>query len=497
MPYDGSTVKDCAWWYDSDGSDSCVDVPKLFGISQRNFVKWNPSITPDCGNFKTGQSYCVEAAVATTTNQPTPTATPVGPTNGIETPQPTQSEITRNCNRFHMVQPNDTCVGIASRNGIAQADVAVWNPSANSDCSGLRAYLYACTSVLEQWSFGKYKFAGWSVVGGGFSLSSTLIEAEVSEGGKAMIDTTYTDVSMQMIVIFRRDDPSSGNLGFVLRASEVGVGSDNYRGYYVGLDRAAGGVVIGRADKAWQQLQFVPATIGDFATLKVQMTGDRLTVYLNNLSRPLTTLSDGTYRQGQVGLRTYKKAASIGALVVSPLVYEGFERQLAGWTVYDGYFNASHKLLVGMADGGDGSDGGASGKATMNTNFTDFILEAEILLTKDGPGTAGVLFRASSLGRGLNSYKGYYLGLASDGTIVLGRGDGKTWTEMQSTKVEAKVYHSYRIKVQAAGSRIEVYFEDMAKALMVTTDASYGSGMVGARLDHSTAIFYSFAVQRR
>lgn len=310
-----------------------------------------------------------------------------------------------------------------------------------------------------------------------------------------MIDMTYNDVSMQMIVICKRGDVSSGNLGGVLRASEVGVRADNYRGYYVGLDRAGGGVVIGRTDKEWRQLQFVPATIGDFATLRVQITGDRLAVYLNNLNRPLTTLNDATYRQGHVGLRTYKKAASIAALVVSPLVYEGFGGQLAGWTVYDGYFNASSKLLVGKGDGG--SDGGGSGKATMNTNFADFILEAEVMLTKDGPGTAGVLFRASSLGRGLNVYKGYYVGLASDGTMALGRGDGKTWTGIQSTKVEAKVNHPYRIKVQAVGSRIEVYFEDMAKALMVTTDASDGSGMVGARLDNSTAIFYSYTVQRK
>ncbi|OAA43365.1 arabinan endo-1,5-alpha-L-arabinosidase A [Beauveria brongniartii RCEF 3172] len=261
-------------------------------------------------------------------------------------------------------------------------------------------------------------------------------------------------------------------MGFVLRASEVGVGANNYRGYYVGIDRAgAGGVVIDRADKAWQQLRFVPAAISDLATLKVQMTGDLLTVYLNNMSRPLTTLHDATYRQGQVVLRTYRKAASIGALVVAPLL-----------------------LLVGKGDGGD--DGG-SGKAIMNTTFSDLILEAEMLLTKDGPGTAGVLFRASSLGRGLNAYKGYYVGLASDGTLVLGRGDGETWTEIQSVKVEVKVYHTYRIKVQAVGSSIDVYFVDMAKAVMVTTDSSFGSGMVGARLKNSAAIFHSFAIRRK
>ncbi|OAA43364.1 LysM domain-containing protein [Beauveria brongniartii RCEF 3172] len=109
---------------------------------------------------------------------------------GIETPQPLQPEMTRNCNRFHKVQPNETCVDIAARNGIAQADMVLWNPSVNSDCSGLRPYAYACTSILEQWSFGKHKFAGWNVVGGGFGLNGTLVEAEVSDGGKAMIDTS-------------------------------------------------------------------------------------------------------------------------------------------------------------------------------------------------------------------------------------------------------------------------------------------------------------------
>lgn len=414
---------------------------------------------------------------------------------GIGTPQPTQPEITRNCHRFHKVQANETCVGIASRNGIAQADMALWNPSAGRDCSGLRSFAYACTSVLQQWNFAKYKFAGWSVVDGGFRLNSTQIEAEVSDGGKAMIDTSYADVSMQMIVLFKKGDTSSGNVGFVLRASEIDVGADNYRGYYVGLDTAAGGVVIGRADKVWRQLRFERAAINDFATLKVQMTGDLLTVYLDNLSHPLVMLNDTTYHQGQVGLGTYRKAATIILPAVYPLVYEGFEQQLLGWTVYDGYFHASSRLLAGEGSGGD--DGGSSsGKATMNTNFTDFVREAEVLF-RSGPGTAGVLFRASSLGRGLNAFRGYYVGFAADGMLVLGRRHGKTWTEMQSVKVEVKVYYPYRIKVEAVGSSIEVYFTDMTKAVMVTTDSTYGSGVIWARLDNSTAIFYSFAVQRR
>ncbi|EJP64386.1 arabinan endo-1,5-alpha-L-arabinosidase A [Beauveria bassiana ARSEF 2860] len=106
--------------------------------------------------------------------------------------------------------------------------------------------------------------------------------------------------------------------------------------------------------------------------------------------------------------------------------------------------------------------------------------------------------RLSLPGRGLNAYKGYYVDLASDGTLVLGHGDGETWTQIQSVNVEVKVYHRYRIKVQAVGSNNDVYFVDMAKAVMVTTDSSYGSGTIsGARMNNSVAIFCSFAIRRR
>ncbi|KAF1735634.1 hypothetical protein CRV24_004560 [Beauveria bassiana] len=106
--------------------------------------------------------------------------------------------------------------------------------------------------------------------------------------------------------------------------------------------------------------------------------------------------------------------------------------------------------------------------------------------------------RLSLPGRGLSAYKGYYVDLASDGTLVLGHGDGETWTQIQSVNVEVKVYHRYRIKVQAVGSNNDVYFVDMAKAVMVTTDSSYGSGTIsGARMNNSVAIFYSFAIRRR
>lgn len=367
--------------------------------------------------------------------------------------------------------------------------MTAWNPSANSDCNGLRAYAYACTSVLEQFNFGSYKFAGWTIVDGDFRLNKGAIETGVTEGGKALVDTTYTDISMTMVVIFKSDDTTTGHIGLMFRASDIGVGADNYRGYYVGIDRAGGGIVIGRSDKKWTQLRFVSATISAFAALKVEMTGDLISVYFGDLNRPLTTLRDTMYRQGQVGIRAYRKAATVAAFLISPLVYDGFEQQLAGWTVYDGYFNASSGLLV--------SSNSEIAKATMNTEFANFTFDASIFPFKIDVGTAGVLFRTSNLAWGPNAYEGYYVGLGTDGRLILGRSDGKSWTELQSVKTNVKMFVMTRIRVRAVGPNIDVYFDDMAKPIISVADTSYSRGMVGARLDSSIAFFDNFIVQRK
>ncbi|KAH6874031.1 LysM domain-containing protein [Thelonectria olida] len=141
MPYDPNTDPNCSWWWDNDGSIACKNMPGEWGITLADFLRWNPSITSDCGNYITGKSYCVEGSAPDT-------STPTSTGNGIETPEPTQPDMVGNCNKFYFVKTGDSCDSIASKNGITSGDLLKWNPSVGSTCTGLWANAYVCVGII-------------------------------------------------------------------------------------------------------------------------------------------------------------------------------------------------------------------------------------------------------------------------------------------------------------------------------------------------------------
>ncbi|RDL39248.1 uncharacterized protein BP5553_03588 [Venustampulla echinocandica] len=150
LPHDPDTTKYCTWWFDNDGSIECSAMPASWAISLPDFLRWNPSITPECSNFNTGSSYCVEAygeppPTTTTTTSAATTTTPTG--NGIVTPTPIQAGMASNCDAFHFVAAGEGCAGIASAAGISLSQFYNWNPAAGTSCAGLWSETYCCISI--------------------------------------------------------------------------------------------------------------------------------------------------------------------------------------------------------------------------------------------------------------------------------------------------------------------------------------------------------------
>ncbi|KAI1158056.1 carbohydrate-binding module family 50 protein [Nemania serpens] len=151
LPYDPNTSKYCDYWVDiTSANTKCSSLPGQWGITLADFLRWNPSLAPDCSALTVGQSYCVE-----TYDEPSPTdggpgssPTPTGPGNGITTPQPTQPSMVDNCDAFYFVQTDDSCADIAATHGISLQQFLTWNPKAGSTCSGLWASTYACVSII-------------------------------------------------------------------------------------------------------------------------------------------------------------------------------------------------------------------------------------------------------------------------------------------------------------------------------------------------------------
>lgn len=121
----------------------------------------NPSITPDCGNYFEGKSYCVDVSgepapgIPTTTSRTSsatlPTSTPIPssttPSNGISTPLPTQPGMVDNCDAFYRVALGEGCEAIAFKSGITPTEFYTWNPLVGTNCAGLWADVNVCVSI--------------------------------------------------------------------------------------------------------------------------------------------------------------------------------------------------------------------------------------------------------------------------------------------------------------------------------------------------------------
>ncbi|KAF5253349.1 hypothetical protein FANTH_1761 [Fusarium anthophilum] len=170
MPIAPGTTQSCASWYDNDGSLPCELIPYAWNLSLEDLIRWNPSITAECGNFKEGFSYCIQekevpVPVSSTTTKfttappssttlvpskttPTkPSTTAVGG-NGVETPNPIQPGMVSNCNKFYFVEQGDNCNAVSSKHGITLAQFTTWNPKLGTGCSGLWADVWVCVSVI-------------------------------------------------------------------------------------------------------------------------------------------------------------------------------------------------------------------------------------------------------------------------------------------------------------------------------------------------------------
>lgn len=156
-----------------------------------------------------------------------------------------------------------------------------------------------------------------------------------------------------------------------------------------------------------------------------------------------------------------------------------------GWSTYGATWSVSNGRYVNQHQ--------PDAKALLNTNFSALTLEADV--TPGASGDAGVIFRASSPGAGLDAYKGYYAGLAAGSDrVVLGRANSGSWTELASAPAVIDANVSYNLKVVANGSRISVYLNRSATPILTATDATYASGAVGLRAHDSASAFDNVSV---
>ncbi|MET0135142.1 MAG: family 43 glycosylhydrolase [Kibdelosporangium sp.] len=155
---------------------------------------------------------------------------------------------------------------------------------------------------------------GWTTYGGSWSTGGSRLDTSSSLGGKALLDTNFSNLTYDADVTPRS---ASGDSGIVFRVTQPATGTDSYRGYYAAI--ASGRVLLGKAANNWTQLASVPMTItsGTAYRLRVEAVGSTIKVSVNDLSTPKITVTDTSHTSGSNGVRVFNTAASFDNISVT------------------------------------------------------------------------------------------------------------------------------------------------------------------------------------
>lgn len=139
-PFQTGMVGNCDAFHLVKTGETCATIAQGNGISVSQLTNWNKDFGSECRGMWANTYACVSIVGHT----PTPT----DPGNGIETPLPIQSGMTKSCDKFHFVKTNQGCAAIVSQYGITLANFYKWNPAVGSDCRGMWSNTYACVGVI-------------------------------------------------------------------------------------------------------------------------------------------------------------------------------------------------------------------------------------------------------------------------------------------------------------------------------------------------------------
>lgn len=145
------TVPNCDSWFLVKSGDTCATIEKECGITQQQFLAWNPEVNSDCSqDFWADYAYCVGTssvasshrttshATKTSAESSTPMTTSATSTNSFNSsysvrypitnftlgtptmpsccpPKKTQSGIPSYCNQWHLVGFGETCNSIINQ----------------------------------------------------------------------------------------------------------------------------------------------------------------------------------------------------------------------------------------------------------------------------------------------------------------------------------------------------------------------------------------------
>lgn len=167
---------------------------------------------------------------------------------------------------------------------------------------------------------------GWVVYGGGWfhkddalhcasndNNSSGRMGSKIVATGTQFKDFTYSaDVTVN----------ASGDAGLMFRVSDPAIGSEAYKGYYLGLNPGTGMIELGKAwEGKWIVIASVkyPVKMNEQYQVRIKAVADEFQVFVNGSEKPVLEAKDATYQQGSIGLRAYGALATMDNIEVKAL----------------------------------------------------------------------------------------------------------------------------------------------------------------------------------
>ncbi|KAF5229853.1 hypothetical protein FAUST_10152 [Fusarium austroamericanum] len=138
-PIQEGMTKSCNKFHPVSSTTTCSSIQNYYKITLAQLTAWNKALKSDCSGLWAGYNVCVGVIG----QKPTPT----NPGNGIQTPSPLQSGVTKNCKKFHLVASTTTCASIQKYCNITLKQFVAWNPRVGDGCIALWANYYVCVAA--------------------------------------------------------------------------------------------------------------------------------------------------------------------------------------------------------------------------------------------------------------------------------------------------------------------------------------------------------------
>ena len=163
---------------------------------------------------------------------------------------------------------------------------------------------------------------GLVIYGGAWFYKDNAVHSSPNEDGRSGNGTKVIATATKFSDFVYSADiavNTAGNAGLMFRVSDPAVGSEAYKGYYLGLNPETGAIELGKSsNNRWIVIASAkyPLKLKENYKITIKAAGSNFQVFVNGDVKPVLTANDNEFKEGSVGLRAYNALATADNLKV-------------------------------------------------------------------------------------------------------------------------------------------------------------------------------------